>query len=140
MSPQRTPTLFQACTSSAGLNLAGKHAGGIYCGGLNIEHVRKYADSIRQAAKKHGRDPSSIKLFAGMSPNIERTMEEAVVKYKMAEANVSAIPELAIFCNFTNIDPSKWGMIELFSMGDDAEGVSIQGVVKNFQGMKKNTP
>jgi alkanesulfonate monooxygenase SsuD/methylene tetrahydromethanopterin reductase-like flavin-dependent oxidoreductase (luciferase family) len=140
-SPQRTPALFQAGSSSSGINFAGKHAEGIYCGGPNIPHVLKYSQSVREAAKAHGRDPNSIKLFAGISPIIGRTEEEAVAKYKLAKSKVSPIAGLALFCDFTGIDLLKWDLDEPFSIDDDAEGsASIQGVFKNFKGIKKDAP
>jgi alkanesulfonate monooxygenase SsuD/methylene tetrahydromethanopterin reductase-like flavin-dependent oxidoreductase (luciferase family) len=138
-SPQRTPTIFQAGASKAGVAFAGKHAEGIYCGVPTIEGLRKYSQSVRDAARAAGRDPSSVKLFSGFCPIVGRTEEEAQEKYARYKANASYLGGLANFCALTGVDLSKWALDEPFDF-EDAElaKAGIQGIFNNFKMVEKD--
>lgn len=62
-SRQRTPLLFQATGSPAGMEFAGRHAEIVFTGGLTTEAVRKNIANMRAKAAEHGRDPASIKFI-----------------------------------------------------------------------------
>ncbi|MET0179631.1 MAG: LLM class flavin-dependent oxidoreductase [Novosphingobium sp.] len=62
-SPQRTPLLFQATGSPAGMEFAGRHAEVVFTGGLTTEAVRRNIANMRAKAAEHGRDPASIKFI-----------------------------------------------------------------------------
>ena len=76
-SPQRTPFLFQAGTSSAGSAFASTHAEAISVSSHSPSILRPKIDNIRELAKEKGRDPQSIKFFATFTPIVGRTEEEA---------------------------------------------------------------
>lgn len=99
----------------------------------------KHSTAVREAAKRYGRDPSTIKLFAGITPIIGRTLEEAQAKYKLAKSKVSAIAGLAAFCGFSGVDLATVGIDEPFHIDDEQEAKSsIQGVFKNFKIIEKD--
>jgi alkanesulfonate monooxygenase SsuD/methylene tetrahydromethanopterin reductase-like flavin-dependent oxidoreductase (luciferase family) len=140
-SPQRTPTLFQAGASKAGIAFAGKHAEGIYCGVPTIEGLAKYSKSVREAAVAAGRDPSPVKLFSGICPILGRTEEEAKVKKARYLANTSYIGGLSSFCALTGVDLSKYALDEPFNFdNEDLAGAGIQGIFNNFKMVEKDKP
>ena len=65
-SPQRTPFLFQAGTSTVGRKFAATHAEAIFLNGHTPELKRPSVDSIREEASRLGRDPQDIKIVAGL--------------------------------------------------------------------------
>ncbi|KAA8734874.1 LLM class flavin-dependent oxidoreductase [Acinetobacter qingfengensis] len=81
-SRQRTPLLFQATGSSAGIEFAGRHAEAIFTGGSSAEEVQRNINGIREKAKAHGRDPAGIKFFVGASVIVAPTNEEVEEKLK----------------------------------------------------------
>jgi FMN-dependent oxidoreductase (nitrilotriacetate monooxygenase family) len=62
-SRQRTPVLFQATGSPAGMEFAGRHAEVVFTGGMTTEQVRTNIANMRERAAAHGRDPASIKFI-----------------------------------------------------------------------------
>lgn len=132
-SPQRTPVIFQAGASKAGIAFAGKHAEALYCGSLLPPSTAKYVQSVRAEAGKHGRDPKSIKFFVEISPIIGRTLEEAEAKYAEWKKNIDIIGGLAKFSGYTNIDMSKFPLDEPFDFKGGAADNVIQGIVNNFK-------
>jgi hypothetical protein len=134
-SRQRVPVLFQAGSSKAGIALAGAHAEGLYCGSMVPSHTAKYVENIRASAAAAGRDPRSVKAFAGISLFLGRTTEEAQAKYDAAAKNVSPIAGLAKFGGYTNVDMSKYPLDEPFEFTANpgsADNV-IQGIITNFK-------
>ncbi|MGE8540520.1 MAG: LLM class flavin-dependent oxidoreductase [Acinetobacter sp.] len=105
---QRTPVLYQAGASPRGLDFATQHAEGMFIGADKPEKTKQQVDKIRAQAKAHGRDPSSIKLFAGISVVTAETDELA--QEKLAEYIRYASPEagLAHFSSSVGIDLSKY--------------------------------
>ncbi|CAG9996781.1 unnamed protein product [Clonostachys byssicola] len=83
-SPQRTPVLFQAGTSPAGVKFGSTHGEGIFVGGFSPHIIAPRVKALRESAAAAGRDPASIKVFAEISPFLGRTEEEARDKYDKA--------------------------------------------------------
>jgi alkanesulfonate monooxygenase SsuD/methylene tetrahydromethanopterin reductase-like flavin-dependent oxidoreductase (luciferase family) len=54
-SPQRTPTLFQAGSSSKGRQFAARHAECVFIGGRNHNVARSIVSDIRQRVEAAGR-------------------------------------------------------------------------------------
>ena len=54
-SRQRTPVIFQATGSPAGIEFAGRHAEVVFTGGRTSEEFQRNADGMRDAAERHGR-------------------------------------------------------------------------------------
>ncbi len=66
-SPQGMPTLFQAGGSPRGRDFAATHAEGVFINGPKIAGVAEQVSDIRARAAAKGRDPRSLRFFAGAS-------------------------------------------------------------------------
>lgn len=100
-SPQRTPFLFQAGTSPAGIAFGSKHAEGVFVSAPSPHILAPRIKIIREEASKAGRDPQSIKVFGIFTPILGRTQEEAEEKYR--EALSLASPEAGLAFYSSNI-------------------------------------
>ncbi|MBB2200931.1 LLM class flavin-dependent oxidoreductase [Gluconacetobacter tumulisoli] len=60
---QRTPVLFQATGSPAGLEYAARHAEVVFIGGQTTEDVRRNIAATRRRAQAHGRRPDDIRFI-----------------------------------------------------------------------------
>lgn len=76
-SPQRTPLIYQAGTSTAGVAFAGKNAEAVFLMGPTPKKVRAAVDQLRATAAKEGRDPQSIKMIVKLLLIVGKTDEEA---------------------------------------------------------------
>lgn len=132
-SPQRTPLLFQAGSSKAGIEFGAKHAEAIFCASPTIESTKKYVDAVRARAVEEGRDASSIKFFLGIMPILGRTQGEAEAKFETAKKNISVTGGLARFCGFTNVDLSGLAVDEEFDFEGKHHENTIQGVIDNIK-------
>ncbi|KAF2013680.1 alkanesulfonate monooxygenase [Aaosphaeria arxii CBS 175.79] len=108
-SPQRTPFLFQAGTSKAGREFGAKHAEAIFVGGQLPEKVRTSVDALRQLAKeKYGRDPSHLKIIAGVTIIVDETDEKAWKKRDEFLSYGDREGALALFGGWTGYDLSSY--------------------------------
>lgn len=81
-SKQRTPVLFQATGSPAGIEFAGKHAEIVFTGGSTAADFRRNAEQVRAAAARHGRSPQSLRVLAQAGVVVGRTEREADAKWR----------------------------------------------------------
>ena len=88
-SPQRTPVMFQATGSPAGIEFAGRHAEVVFTGGRTSEEFRRNADTMREAAVRHGRRSDDIKFIAMAGVVVGRTEEEAADKWRLYQQHTS---------------------------------------------------
>lgn len=109
-SPQRTPFLFQAGTSTAGVAFGATHAEAIFVSAPSPQILAARVQKIREAAGKAGRDPRSIKVFATLTPIIGHTEQEAKEKYQEALRYANHEAGLAFWSGSTGIDLSKYDL------------------------------
>lgn len=96
---------------------------------------------MREAAVAAGRDPKSIKLFAGICPILGRTEEEARAKLAKYKANASMQGGLCAFGHFTGVDLSKYDLDEPFNFEDEQLAkAGIQGIFNNFKSIESDKP
>ncbi|KAL1981041.1 hypothetical protein VTN96DRAFT_3150 [Rasamsonia emersonii] len=107
-SPQRTPFLLQAGTSTAGRAFAAKHAEAIFLNGHTPELVRPSVDSIRKQAAEFGRDPADIKIVAGVLVIVGPTDEAARAKYEELLKYGDHEGALALFGGWSGYDLAKY--------------------------------
>lgn len=88
-SPQRTPVLFQATGSPAGIAFAGRHAEVVFTGGRTSEEFRRNADGMRDAAQQEGRARDDLRFIAMAGVIVGRTQEEAEDTWRRYRENVS---------------------------------------------------
>ena len=76
-SPQRTPFLFQAGSSTTGRAFAARHAEGAFVLCLNPAGMRTAAQQMTSLLAKYGRSPEDLAIVQGMSFVVGSTDEEA---------------------------------------------------------------
>lgn len=77
---QRSPVLFQATGSPAGMEFAGRHAEVVFTGGATPADVRRNIANMRAKAAEHGRDPANIKFIVQGGVIVGRSDLEAAEK------------------------------------------------------------
>lgn len=113
-SPQRTPFIFQAGTSSTGRQFASVHAEAVFLNGHTPELVRVSVDSIRDQAAAGGRGRDAIKIIAGLLVIVDKTDALAQEKYEELHAHGDREGALALFGGWSGIDLSTYGDDEDF--------------------------
>jgi N-acetyl-S-(2-succino)cysteine monooxygenase len=76
-SPQGRPAFAQAGSSGPGIELAGKNADLVFTAQPDIPAGREFRESIRQAARRHGRDPDDVLVLPGVAFVLGGTEAEA---------------------------------------------------------------
>jgi N-acetyl-S-(2-succino)cysteine monooxygenase len=66
-SPQGRPAFAQAGSSGPGIELAGKSADMVFTAQPDMVAGRRFRDSIRSAAARHGRSPDSVLVLPGVA-------------------------------------------------------------------------
>jgi FMN-dependent oxidoreductase (nitrilotriacetate monooxygenase family) len=107
-SPQRTPFLLQAGTSTAGKAFAAKHAEAVFLHAQKPELVRPSVDSIRHQAAELGRNPRDIKVVAGALVIVADTDEAAHAKFEEFKKYGDREGALALFGGWTGYDLSTY--------------------------------
>ena len=111
-SPQRTPLLFQAGTSSKGRDFAARHAECVFMAAPTKTVAKGYVSDIRRRAALYGRDPSAIKIFNLTTAIVARTSEEAREKHAEYRCYVSHAGALTLISGWTGIDISAYDLDE----------------------------
>ena len=88
-SRQRTPVLYQATGSPAGIAFAGRHAEVVFTGGRTTEDFQRNAQGMRDAAVAQGRTGDDIKFVVQAGVVVGRTEEEAADKLRTYRENQS---------------------------------------------------
>jgi N-acetyl-S-(2-succino)cysteine monooxygenase len=76
-SPQGRPAFAQAGSSGPGIELAGKTADLVFAAQPDIPSGRRFRESIRSAARRHGRDPDDVLVLPGVAFVLGSTEAEA---------------------------------------------------------------
>jgi N-acetyl-S-(2-succino)cysteine monooxygenase len=76
-SPQGRPAFAQAGSSGPGIELAGKSADLVFTAQPDILSGRRFRDSVRAAARRHGRDPGGVLVLPGVAFVLGSTEAEA---------------------------------------------------------------
>ncbi|ABO68832.1 LLM class flavin-dependent oxidoreductase [Geobacillus thermodenitrificans] len=125
-SPQRTPVIYQAGMSERGREFAAKHAECVFLGGKDVETLKFFVDDIRKRAKKYGRNPDHIKMFAGICVIVGKTHDEAMEKLNSFQKYWSLEGHLAHYGGGTGYDLSK------YSSNDYIGSISVGEIINNM--------
>jgi FMN-dependent oxidoreductase (nitrilotriacetate monooxygenase family) len=106
-SPQRTPVIWQAGTSSTGRAFAARNAEAVFTVAPTTDTLRPFVDEIRQTAAALGRDPRSIKIFTEITAVVAETDSEARAKYEDYLKWTDYEGALAFYAGVTGIDLSQ---------------------------------
>ncbi|KAK9774871.1 putative Nitrilotriacetate monooxygenase component A [Seiridium cardinale] len=139
-SPQRTPFLFQAGTSSAGSEFAANHAEGIFVSSHSPKVLRPKIDKIRELAASRGRDSRSVKFFGTYTPIVGRTDEEAEAKYEELKKYASTIGGLVLVSGWMGIDLSKVPIDQEVTAADSLEAHKVRSLLDSFTTTSEHIP
>lgn len=107
-SPQRTPVLFQAGTSTRGRAFAAQHAECAFLTGSTREMVRNHVADLRARAAVAGRDPGDIAVIAGATLIVAPTDAEAKDRYEELRGHLDVGGSLSVFAALAGIDFSRY--------------------------------
>jgi len=131
-SPQRTPVLYQAGSSTRGRQFAGAHAECVFVNGQKMDGVREIADDIRARAVSFGRHPQDIKVFVGASVITGRTEAEAQEKFADYRRYVSSEAALVHAAGSLGIDFDRYDMDEPIETGKSS------AIISNIEAMTRS--
>ena len=130
-SPQRTPLLFQAGSSTRGREFAAKHAECVFIL-ETLESLRGPAnviDDIRAQATRWGRNPDDIRFFQGLTPVVGGTEAEAKAKEAAYREQLSTEGALTLLSGAIGVDLAA---IDLDLPLETIDSQSIRGMVKGL--------
>jgi len=107
-SPQRTPLLYQAGTSPRGTRFAARHAEATFVSGPSKTVVKRYADDLRAAVRKAGRDGDALVIYAQALIITGATEAEARAKYEDYRSHIDIEAALALLSGWTGVDFSRY--------------------------------
>ncbi len=106
-SPQRTPVLYQAGTSTRGKRFAAQHAECVFVSGPTQAVIGRYVKDLRAAAAAEGRDPSSLLIYAQALVITAPTQAQAQARRTEYESHIDVEASLALLSGWTDVDFSR---------------------------------
>ena len=106
-SPQRTPVLYQAGTSSRGQSFAARHAECVFMSAPSKVILKRSVDEQRAALVTAGRDASDALIYGQMLIVTAATDAEAQAKYAEYLKHIDTEAALVLFSGWTGVDFSK---------------------------------
>ena len=130
-SPQRTPLLFQAGSSSRGRDFAATHAECVFIvtSRQSLRGAASLIDDIRTRAVHRGRHPDDIRFFQGLSPVVGGTEAEAKAK---EAAYLEQFSTEASFAHLSGSIGVDLGTIDLDRPLKTFDSQAMQGAVKGL--------
>lgn len=105
-SPQRTPVLYQAGTSTRGKGFAARHAEAVFLLPRDDDHARAEIADLRRLVAESGRDPYDVKTFVGAEIVVAPTRAEVEDKVALLRDHRDVEGHLALFSGWSGIDLS----------------------------------
>lgn len=138
---QRTPVIFQAGSSGPGLAFAGKHAEVMFIAAHKPSVAKSRVTAAREAARKAGRDPHSLKVLALLCPIVAATDEEAQAKHDEFLAHGSDEGALALFGGWTGMDLGPYADDEELRAQTDSNAIksAVEGFAQQDPSVQKWT-
>jgi len=127
-SPQRTPVLYQAGSSSKGTAFAARHAECVFVGGNSQSKMAADVAKLRALAAEAGRDRSQLLVFALVTVITAATDAEAEARFADYKQYASSSGALALMGGWTGIDFSKPELINATAATSNA----IEGAAAAF--------
>lgn len=107
-SPQRTPVIFAAGSSGAGMDFLARHAECGFVSAGSKDAVRKTTADVRAKAAQAGRHPQDIKVFTGITVIVAPTEKEAHALHREYAAYNDLEGNLAFKSGYVGVDFSKY--------------------------------
>jgi FMN-dependent oxidoreductase (nitrilotriacetate monooxygenase family) len=131
-SPQRTPVLYQAGSSTRGREFAATHAECVFVNGQKMEGVRAIVEDISARALAAGRFPDDIRIFMGATIVTGRTEKEAREKFEDYRQYADTEAALVHAAASLGIDFSRYDPDEPIQTGKSA------AIVSNVEAMTRS--
>jgi long-chain alkane monooxygenase len=109
-SPQRTPVLFQAGTSTAGREFAARNAELVFASDPRPDVLRANIDDVRRRAVAYGRRPDSIKFITSVEIVVDSTDSAARAKADDLAAYHDLDSGLVLLSALSGVDWSSYGV------------------------------
>jgi FMN-dependent oxidoreductase (nitrilotriacetate monooxygenase family) len=103
-SPQRTPVLYQAGTSSRGKSFAGRHAECVFISGPSQPVLKRAVDGVRESLVQAGRDAHDALVYAQALIITAPTEAEARAKHEEYRRHIDVEAALALLSGWTGVD------------------------------------
>jgi FMN-dependent oxidoreductase (nitrilotriacetate monooxygenase family) len=107
-SPQRTPVLYQAGTSSRGTRFATRHAECVFISGPTRAVIARQVKALRHAAAEAGRDPAGLLIYAQALVITAPTEAQARAKQADYERHIDIEASLTLLSGWTDVDFSRY--------------------------------
>ena len=130
-SPQRTPVLYQAGSSTRGRQFAATHAECVFVNGQKTKGVKAIVDDIRRQAVGFGRQPDDVKVFVGATIVTGRSQKEAQEKFEDYRRHASSEGALVHAAASLGIDFSKYDLDEPIETGKSS------AILSNVEAMNR---
>ncbi|MEC8911301.1 MAG: NtaA/DmoA family FMN-dependent monooxygenase, partial [Chloroflexota bacterium] len=134
-SPQRTPLLFQAGSSTRGRSFAAKHAECVFVvdSRRSLTGLGSVISDVRSQAVRNGRSPEDVLFFQGLSPVVGGTEAEAKAKEAEYLEQFSTEGALAHLSGSIGVDLSSIDLDNpLNTMDIGAMRGSIKGLIESM--------
>lgn len=103
-SPQRTPVLYQAGTSSRGLVFAGRHAECVFMSSPSKGILKRSVADVRAAVAVAGRAPKDVLIYAQALIVTDSNAKAAREKYQDYQRYIDLEASLALLSGWTGVD------------------------------------
>lgn len=133
-SPQGQPVIFQAGSSGAGIQLAGKYADAVFTHSDSLADTAAFTAKVKDSAVAHGRSRDDVKVFPGIAPIVGRTRAEAEAKYDIIR-NLLTIDEALAYLGrfFDHHDFSQYDLDGPFPQLGDIGRNSFQSTTDKIK-------
>jgi alkanesulfonate monooxygenase len=130
-SPQRTPVLYQAGSSSKGRDFAARHAECVFVSGPTAAVLAPRVADIRRLAETHGRRRDALKIFALMTVVLGATDAEACQKHAELKAYASPEGGLVLMSGWTGVDFAAFNLEdEVRHVENDAGRTAMDNITR----------
>jgi alkanesulfonate monooxygenase len=130
-SPQRTPVLYQAGSSPAGRDFAGRHAECVFLSGPSKTAIAPRVAAIRESARAQGRDPNAILMFALLTVIVAPTDAEAQAKLADYRRYADYEGALTLMSGWTGVDFSTLRPDEIVQhVANDAGRSALENITR----------
>ena len=131
-SPQRTPVLYQAGSSSRGRQFAATHAECVFLNGQGVAGVKAIVDDIRARAVAGGRAADDIKVFLGATVVTGATEAEARDKFDDYRQYVSSEAALVHAAASLGVDLAR------FDLDEPVDAAGSQAITSNVEAIARS--
>lgn len=138
-SPQRTPVLFQAGTSTAGREFAARNAELVFASDPRPDVLRRNIEDIKTRAVAHGRKPESIKFLTSIEIVTDSTDSAAQAKADELAEYHDLEGGLVLLSALSGVDWSEYGVDRPIEDFDTDASRSILAAVDDSDGRHRIT-